>query len=839
MKNIRAVIGEKNPKVASCHPGLWLDKFSRSGKEEVQREEINQVCKLSEIVSKSDGTTILSEARTRRYRTLVALGADKWTFSAQTTGPFTLHLARALVLENAGICLHSVYGFPYIPGSALKGMARGYAETVWFPGQYQAREANDTTPLNSDEERNAIDAWQKIERIFGWAPGTDKEKSWKVKNIPKPEESDAGIGAVVFHEAWPFQWPKLICDIVNNHHSGYYGTDKENVPPPGDWENPVPAYFLAVAPSAEFDFPLSLHAAAVRNPRAEELIKLACLWLLGALEHHGAGAKTNTGYGRFQLSQLPTHYADVRQDSDAVWRKATDKEKGVFREETFTLELVSPAFLAGANQEADDCDLRPATLRGHLRWWWRTMHAEHLRVPTLKKLENAVWGSTDEGGVVQIDVQRAESPDAGGSIPMPGKHMVKDRRNKDILRSDPVFIKRNGIINANDMTDRKTTQGILYLSFGMDEMPTGRPKERKPRQCLLPGVKWKVAITTRDEYPHHSDEKSNKDMLSVPAEIILKQACDSLWLLCRFGGLGSKGRNGFGSLHDIKENTLESVKTTAMDFRKYVINERRQGPLNSPALESMLTPIQVDTPWTNYWFVLDQLGFSYQDYAKGRKHHYGKEALGLPRKIGVSEHDGTRNKAYTKEWDHRKEVVWLGQKHPFLGKREAKNMRDPSPFFFHLDRNLKTGNYTIRVTAFPARLLPDPDTSRKMLNELLEHLDKDLRRRVKLYEQKGRNSPFPPAAADSLPGSHSTYVSPIVDPPRSGDRVEATLLEEKTKKGGWKAQHATTGMSGHIENSNDVPSDKKPGDRIALIVKYVNEQVIAFRYPTDADKQYA
>ncbi|RMG32143.1 MAG: hypothetical protein D6725_18275 [Planctomycetota bacterium] len=71
--------------------------------------------------------------------------------------------------------------------------------------------------------------------------------------------------------------------------------------------------------------------------------------------------------------------------------------------------------------------------------------------------------------------------------------------------------------------------------------------------------------------------------------------------------------------------------------------------------------------------------------------------------------------------------------------------------------------------------------------------------------------------------------------PRVGEMVEAELLEEKTKKGGWKARHIATGISGPIQNSADVPADAKPGDRVQLIVQYARPNEIAFRYPTQQD----
>lgn len=74
---------------------------------------------------------------------------------------------------------------------------------------------------------------------------------------------------------------------------------------------------------------------------------------------------------------------------------------------------------------------------------------------------------------------------------------------------------------------------------------------------------------------------------------------------------------------------------------------------------------------------------------------------------------------------------------------------------------------------------------------------------------------------------------------RPGVKVEVVLLEERTKKGGWKARHDGFGLQGPVQNSNDVPSDKKPGDRITVEVKIVKGTESGFRYlsGTDAAKE--
>lgn len=801
--NVCSIIGEKRPKneVDSCNPGLWLDKFARPGKETVQRDEINWICRLNEVASQGDGKEILAEAQARRKSNLAILGADIWTFTARTTGPFTLHLARASALENAGLCLHPIYGFPYIPGTALKGMARGYAETVWFHGQYEAKGENDPTPLNQDEEQKAINAWRKIEQIFGWTLHSDVEKHWKPEAIPKPKENGASIGAVIFYDAWPLAWPTLICDIVNSHHADYYRASEKELKEnpgkyaPGDWEDPVPAYFLTISRGCKFDFPLSFGRNTERDNQTEESMKLAAQWLLGAVEHRGAGAKTNTGYGRFQLIKPPIRYPDIQQDSDSVWEKATDKERGVFREETFTLELVSPAFLAGANQGDDDCDLRPSTLRGDLRWWWRTMHVGHLDAATLKKLEDAIWGSAEEGGAVSLEVvsRTKQQPQQFDKWLIAGKSRLERPQ------------------------DRKTTQGLSYLAYGMDDRKTQAGLEGTSKRFFLePYAQWEVRFVARSLW----------EPWQIPASIALEQATDALYLLCTRGGIGAKSRKGFGSIALPEklsgwslDSCRESAKSLWQSLKMADCPFAKDNTFTS-SIDSMLPPREIPTPWNNPWYVLDQLGFSYQSFAQEKKHQLAKKALGLPRNIEMPQ---------SGQFKQPKELI--------------KYTRYSSPFFFHLDCNLENNTYTIRITAFPAPLLPDLENSQTMLNELLEHLDADMHDRVSRYSKQGKSSPNPSADRDSVPKGFSESSSPNGKLPRPGSQIEAILLpeSEKTKRGKWKARHESSGMSGYIINSDAIPPDKKPGDTLTLIVQSVsaNKREIVFFYPTDTSIKHA
>jgi len=764
--------------VGSRHPGLQLDKFSVPGDQNAQRDALN-------VVAKTVGDeAVLRTLFERRAHQLRALSATTWR--CETVGPLTLHLSRASALENAGICLHPLYGFVYLPGSGLKGMARAFAETVWLPSQ-------------SDQEAGK----RAILAVFGNEPGE-----------PKQERQRAG--SVVFHDAWPETWPRLLVDIVNCHHGKYYrGEDA-----PGDWEDPVPVYFLAVGPGQKFSFAVSKR----RSDVPDEFVARAREWLTGALTHEGAGAKTAAGYGAFRLVEKTEDDRRALAAAEATWGAA--KEKAARAEFTTTLELVTPAFLAGAGQKEEDCDLRPATLRGLLRWWWRTMHAGFVDVPTLRAMEAAVWGDTNAGGAVRVTVEREpQSPPFVCLFPF--KKPDKSKKGNDILVLDESVACKYGIERA----PAKTTQPLFYISYGMDELVTDeqtKRKKRRQRMVVWPGAKWRVRLVARPSMYEERDREGNvRRAEPLSLSLVLEQAKAALWLLCHFGGVGSKSRKGFGSFADI-EGSLDRCKNAAREFREACgVGEREAREAESPALESMLEPVQVPTPWTNAWFVMEQIGDAAQSFAQADaktghgKHCEHKVVLGLPRQIHGPRKDPL---------PHQKKENWKPPRQLYGAKGDD---RHSSPVHYHAAKNPVTGAFTIRVVAFPSRRLASPEVNARVLGALLRHIRDHVEKRVKGLPGRGQASMEPPKPTSSI--------APAVRkaaPPEPNTRVEAILLEEKTKKGGWKAKHEPSDRVGPIQNSGDVPADRKPGDRVTLIVMSAGVTGdIQFRWPTQADEE--
>lgn len=242
----------------SGNPGLVLDRLLeyptadfKQYEQSHQRPHLDIVCEAMRC-----NAAHLNPVLTGGWATLLSACDGAEEFRLRTVWRLAMHLSRATAVENASLCLHPVYGFPYLPGTGLKGLASTWAK-LHGPGDNSA----------------------EFKRIFG---------------------TQGGTGSVLFLEAWPASisgdqnHPTVEVDIVNNHHPEYY--QKRGVgAPPGDWESPIPVYFLAVAPNVTFRFAV----AKARPATTPGDLTLAKDWLIRGLTELGFGAKTAAGYGYF------------------------------------------------------------------------------------------------------------------------------------------------------------------------------------------------------------------------------------------------------------------------------------------------------------------------------------------------------------------------------------------------------------------------------------------------------------------------------------------------------------------------------------------------------------
>src|SRR5262249_43570216 len=118
--------------------------------------------------------------------------------------------------------------------------------------------------------------------------------------------------------------------------------------------------------------------------------------------------------------------------------------------------------------------------------------------------------------------------------------------------------------------NNKTTQGLWYHSFGMDDTRNeGGVRKRFRRWFVGPGACWDLGLVARrTTYPAGGDRAAARPLAAAPA---LGQAPAALGRLCHFGGAGSKARKGFGSFAEpegLRGLDLDRCREAAAAFRE-------------------------------------------------------------------------------------------------------------------------------------------------------------------------------------------------------------------------------------------------------------------------------
>jgi CRISPR-associated protein Cmr6 len=237
-----------------------------------------------------------------------AQGYTVQRFALRAASRVIVGLGAESVLETS-IRLHRVYGFPILPGSALKGLTRAYA--LWeiatklgIPLSYkeltEREQSGERTPLQKLEkciEEVELEKRQQLLRELQTDPALppkapirqlDMEAFDQQVDFLRDVFGIAGqAGKVIFFDAIPANPAnlKLELDVMNPHYGPYY----QGAQPPADYHNPVPVFFLTIGLGSEF-----LFAVASQNA---DLATKAKEWLKKALEEMGVGAKTVAGYG--------------------------------------------------------------------------------------------------------------------------------------------------------------------------------------------------------------------------------------------------------------------------------------------------------------------------------------------------------------------------------------------------------------------------------------------------------------------------------------------------------------------------------------------------------------
>ena len=226
---------------------------------------------------------------------------SKHCLKLKTSSRLVVGLGSGHVLETS-LTLHHIFGIPYIPGSALKGVVR--MVSFWKI----AEKLSEKTDKKIEELQKQLYDIQ--------ISSSDDEDIVKHKLLFGTQDFK---GFLIFLDAYPeIQNNQDIfeLDVMTPHYSGYYTKGQA----PGDWENPNPIVFLTVKRGIDFCFNVLFDKF-----RAEEILKdkdfpmkvkniieewlaynssnlsgLVKNWIEAALKYYGVGAKTRLGYGIFE-----------------------------------------------------------------------------------------------------------------------------------------------------------------------------------------------------------------------------------------------------------------------------------------------------------------------------------------------------------------------------------------------------------------------------------------------------------------------------------------------------------------------------------------------------------
>jgi len=220
---------------------------------------------------KTDKTGIKYRIKADFPKDMVRETANKYYSSIEK---LNLKLSEALILKpdwrlviglgnesvyEASMTLHHIYGIPYIPGQAVKGVVRNYIITERF-------ECSEGQALQ-DECFRAIFGGQKCK------------------------------GKVIFFDAFPLEPPNIEPDVMNVHYPDYYSDNKL----PADYQNPKPIFFLTVK-ETQFKFVIGIkekndNVITEGIFEGRYVLETAFEYLRKGLSEHGIGAKTAVGYG--------------------------------------------------------------------------------------------------------------------------------------------------------------------------------------------------------------------------------------------------------------------------------------------------------------------------------------------------------------------------------------------------------------------------------------------------------------------------------------------------------------------------------------------------------------
>ncbi|WP_322512540.1 type III-B CRISPR module RAMP protein Cmr6 [Chloroflexus sp.] len=279
LSSIRQPLEGIKPESQSTNAGLWLDRLlaeQPKTKETITGKHpytthIEQVAQWGAPASYKRFFRRWEQGL-QAFKAQLPAGYTLLAGKAKARGRIAVGLGAEGVLENA-ITLHRTYGVPYLPGSALKGLAAAYAHQYLADGTWR----RPPTEIGADAPITAHEIVFGSTRSAGYVTFFDA--------LYVPDNND----------------PPLASDVLTVHHPDYYQNDPPAAPP-ADWDSPTPISFVSAT---------GTYLVALAGP--EQWVTVAWNILARALDELGIGGKTSAGYGRMTLPPIASSTLPAEQ----------------------------------------------------------------------------------------------------------------------------------------------------------------------------------------------------------------------------------------------------------------------------------------------------------------------------------------------------------------------------------------------------------------------------------------------------------------------------------------------------------------------------------------------
>ncbi|MEZ4884825.1 MAG: type III-B CRISPR module RAMP protein Cmr1 [Chitinophagales bacterium] len=202
---------------------------------------------------------------------------------------------------------------------------------------------------------------------------------------------------------------------------------------------------------------------------------------------------------------------------------------------TFECEVITPMFLAGADGSTPE--LRPPSIKGALRFWWRALNG-HLPIEEMREKEVKIFGGAIDDKAFKSNILvRIKNQKLNYS-----QDKFPNHRVSTYYRKNRIIETRNG---ERPMPDFKINV-LDYLAFGISD------RGNIGREYITPTSTFEVVLKPL--------KISEEDFKGVQEAFIS---------LSQYGGLGAKSRNGFGCFRISNNDKTISIRKEAVKILSF------------------------------------------------------------------------------------------------------------------------------------------------------------------------------------------------------------------------------------------------------------------------------